>query len=279
MGYFLALHRSIVDPKFYKEILDFSRSAIFIYLVKLLLLISLVSSAAQCYYFIFSKKGIPYSLESTLKGMEIKNNLLDPKAPTPIIPPTFAVMPALDQLFGFQNFFASDKDSVVIIDTAKTRSYVMKIPAILLDREKIIFFVNKQNTFELPYKTLTFGKGNLVFTADEIRKLLIKNIGIIYISMLIANTFQHSITIIFSIFFLAIAAFFFRMERDSTIGKYFRAACFAITPMALGVMLISISGVKILWGWHLLIFISTVVLFRGLVAMASSSATNDSGER
>lgn len=279
MGFFLALHRSIVEPKFYNEIMGFSRSQVVIFFLKLLVFISFLSAIAQCYYFIYSDRGISLSIQNAFKGMEIKQGLLDPKGQTPIVPPTYVIMPALDQLFGFQNFFSSDKDSVIIIDTAKTRNYMLKIPAILMAREKVIFYFNKQTSFEIPYKTLLFGAENLSFTAEEIKRNLIKHKGAIFLSMFIAHIFQNTITLFFSIFFLAIAAFFFRMEKVSTFSKYLRAATYSISPMAVGSVLIAISGVKILWGWHILIFISTIVLFRGLVASSSNILGDDPGEK
>lgn len=249
------------------------------FFLKLLLFASILSAAAQCYYFIYSDRGISLSIQNAFNGMEIKKGLLDPKVQTPVVPPTYVVLPALDQLFGFQNFFSSDKDSVIIIDTAKTRNYVMKIPAILMAREKVVFYFNKQTSFEIPYKALLFGSEDLSFTAAEIKRNLIKHKGAIFLSMFIAHIFQNTITLLFSIFFLAIAAFLFRMEKVSTFAKYLRAAIFSISPMAVGNVLIAISGVKIMWGWHILIFISTIVLFRGLVASAPNVLGDDPGEK
>lgn len=279
VAFFLTLHRSIVEPQFYTEILEYRRFQIIVFLIQLLVLISALGALAQCYYLIDSSRGIPARVESAFKGMEIKNGILDPKAQTPIVPATYLVMPVLDQLSGFQNYFSSDNDSMVVIDTAKTRNYVVKVPAVLLAKEKIVFIFNKTSNFEIPYKALLFGEESLKLTAVDVKQFLDKKWGMIFFSMFVVGLFQNTITLFFSIFFLAVAAFFFRLEKGSTFNRFLRAACFSITPMAIGSVLIAISGVKIIWGWHLMIFICTVVLFRGLVAIGNSASTDESGEK
>jgi hypothetical protein len=277
--FFIALHRSIVDPQFYIEILGYRRSQILVFLTQLLVLISVLGAFAQCYYLIDSNRGIPAQVESAFNGMEIKNGILDPKAQTPIVPATYLVMPMLDQLSGFQNYFSSDNDSMVVIDTAQTRNYVVKVPAIVMAKEKIVFIFNKKNNFEIPYKALLFGEESLKLKADDVKQFLDKKWGVIFFSLFVTGIFQNTISLLFSIFFLAVAAFFFRLEKGSAFSRFIRAACFSISPMAIGSVLIAISGVKIIWGWHLMIFVCTVVLFRGLVAIGNSASTDESGEK
>jgi hypothetical protein len=276
--FFLALHRSIVDPQFYIEVLEYRRFQILLFLIQLLVLISVLGALAQCYYLIDSNRGIPAQIESAFNGMEIRNGILDPKAQTPIVPATYLVMPMLDQLSGFQNYFSSDNDSMVVIDTAQTRNYVVKVPAIVMAKEKVVFIFNKKNNFEIPYKTLLFGEESLRLRAVEVKQFLDKKWGILFFTMFVAGMFQNTVSLFFSIFFLAIAAFFFRLEKGNAFTKFLRAASFSISPMAIGSVLIAISGVKIIWGWHLLIFICTVVLFRGLIAIGKSASTDESGE-
>lgn len=271
MEFFNTLNRSITDPKFYREIAGFSSWQIVWFLLKLMVLIAIISSAAQYYYLFDSKRGIPTKIESVFQGMEIKNGLLDPKSPTPVIPATYKVIPLLDQLSGNQNYFASDNDSMVIIDTAKVRNYVVKVPAIIVSSDRIIFTFNKKSSFELPYKVLLMGSSDFQFTADNVKKYLLKNWFLLCFSLFVTTLFQNMITFFFSIMFLSFAAFVFRVEKVAVFSTFIRAASYAITPMALGSMLIAVSGVKILWGWHILIFISTIVLFRGMVAIGTQT--------
>jgi hypothetical protein len=277
VNFFLTIHRSVVEPSFYKEIQEYSGCRIWFYLVQLLLVTSIICALAQSYYLMDSQRGIAPKVESVLKGMEIKNGQLDPGIPTPVVPATYLVVPVLDQLSGFQNFFPSDNDSMIIIDTAKTRNYV-KIPVILMSSDKFILMLNKTQSLEIPYKVFFLGLENFKFTSAEITRFLMSHRIAIFFSMFIACVFQNAITLAFSIFFLAVAAFFFRMEKGNTFARFIRASSFAITPMAIGMMLIALSGVKILWGWHVLIFISTIVIFRGLVASGNPAPLDDSGE-
>jgi hypothetical protein len=69
-----------------------------------------------------------------------------------------------------------------------------------------------------------------------------------------------------SIMFLCFAACIFRMEKKKTFGRCFKMASFAVSPIFVGVNLMALSGTQFPLGWHLLLIISTVVLFRGVNA-------------
>lgn len=278
MRFFSAIHRSITDPQFYTEIVGYSRKQVAGFLVKLLLLMAFVCTIAQFYYLVDSERGIPKQIEAAFGRMEIHNGILDPKVQTPYVPPTYQIIPIFEKLAGFQSYFSSDNDSMLVVDTSATRNYVLKVPAIVMAKDKVIFILNKKNSIEVPYKGVLFGTENLLFNAGAIKQFLYKNYFMITLSIFISTFLQNSITVLFSIFFLAVAAFFFRLEKVSLFSQFLRAAMFAITPMVIGLMLVAISGVKILWGWHLMIFISTIVLFRGVVAIGKTVAPDDSGE-
>jgi hypothetical protein len=42
-------------------------------------------------------------------------------------------------------------------------------------------------------------------------------------------------------------------------------AIFSVTPITIGTILIALSGVKLNWTWHILIFLSTLVMFRAML--------------
>lgn len=277
MKFFESLHRSIVDPQFYREIQDLSFYNVILFFIKSLLFLSLIGAIAQTYYLVDKNRGIAPHIEQAFRGMEIKGGILDPKTPTPIVPPTYQILPVLDKLTGNQNMLSSDNDSMVIVDTASVRNYVTKVPAVILSLDKAHLILNKNQQFDIPYTALVGGNGSIQFTHNEIRAFLIKRTPVILLSIFLINIVQNLITLLFSVIFLATAAFLFRMERGSQFSKFLKAAFFAITPVIVGIALISISGVKMLWGWHILIFVSTIVLFRGLLA-SSTTTSNDSGE-
>jgi len=268
----------MVDPLFYKEVLTFKRSRVALYVILLLLLTSVITVIAQWWYQIESDDGIPNAIELALSGMEIKDGMLDPHVQTPYVPPSKNSWPLMSAVF-FQNGMIQATDTLLFIDTTSSPVFKFKAPYFALGKDRV--YVNYDDKYfkaSISYAILLNGKQNLKFTASEIRKLLtsLSFLPTIIISLFITTMFQSVMTILFSILFLAIAAFIFRIERSAGFSIFVRASTFAITPMALGLMLIEVAGVQVVWAWHLLIFISTIVLFRGVVAIGKASSEKES---
>jgi Protein of unknown function (DUF1189) len=280
VNFFNELHRSMVDPQFYKEVLTFKRSRVAFYVILLLLLTSIVTVIAQWWYQIESDEGIPNAIELALSGMEIKDGLLDPHVQTPFVPSSKNSWPLMSTVF-FQNGMIQATDTLLIIDTSASQAFKLKAPYFALGKDRVYFnYDDKYFKASISYATLLNGKKSLQFTASEIRSLLtsLSFLPTILISLFVTTMLQNVVTILFSIVFLAVAAFIFRIERVTGFSIFLRASTYAITPMALGLMLIEVSGVQVVWGWHLLIFISTIVLFRGVVAIGKASPVKESEE-
>lgn len=280
MNFFNELHRSMVDPLFYKEVLTFKRSRVALYVMLLLLITSIVTVMAQWWYQIESDDGIPEAVELALSGMEIKDGQLDPHVQTPFVPPSKKSWPLMSAVF-FQNGMIQATDTLLFVDTAASQTFKLKAPYFALGKERLFFnYDDKYFKASISYTILLNGKKQLKFTASEIRSLLKSPsfLPMILISLFVTTMIQNIVTILFSIIFLAVAAYIFRIERLTGFSIFLRASTFAITPMALGLMLIEVAGVQIVWGWHLLIFISTIVLFRGVVAIGKASPVKESEE-
>ncbi len=280
MNFFYELHRSVVDPQFYAEVLTYKRARVAWYVFLLLLLTSFVTVVAQWWHQIESDDGIPSAIELALSGMEIKDGLLDPHVQTPFVPSLQNSWPLMSTVF-FQNGMVQAKDTLLFIDTSASQAFNFTAPYFALGKDRIHFnYDDKFFKASIPYVKLLNGKRNLKFTASEIRGLLTSPsfLPTIIISMYATTLFQSGLTIFFSIIFLAVAAYIFRIERLTGFNVFLRASTFAITPMALGLMLIEVAGVQVIWGWHLLIFISTIVLFRGVVAIGKASSVKESEE-
>ncbi len=280
MNFFYELHRSVVDPQFYTEVLTYKRSRVAWYVILLLLLTSFVTVIAQWWYQVESDDGIPNAIELALSGMEIKDGLLDPHVQTPFVPSSKNSWPLMSAVF-FQNGMIQATDTLLFIDTSASQAFKLKAPYFALGKDRIHFnYDDKYFKASISYAMLLNGKKDLKFTASEIRSLLTSPsfLPTIIISMFVTTMFQSVLTILFSIIFLAVAAYIFRIERVTGFSVFLRASTFAITPMALGLMLIEVAGVQAIWGWHLLIFISTIVLFRGVVAISKASSVKESEE-
>jgi len=280
VNFFYELHRSMVDPQFYNEVLTYKRSRVAWYVVLLLLLTSVVTIIAQWWHQIESDDGIPHAIELALSGMEIKDGRLDPHVQTPFVPPSKNSWPLMSAIFS-QNGMIQATDTLIFIDTTSTQTFKLKVPYLALGKDQVYLnYDDKYFKKSVPYTMLLNGEKNFKFTISEIRSLFKKPWFFVQliIIMFFATIIQNLIIIIFSIFFLAVAAYIFRIERLTGFSIFLRASTFAITPMALGLMLINVAGVQVVWGWHLLIFISTIVLFRGVVAIGKASPVKESEE-
>ena len=192
------------------------------------------------------------------------------------MPPAYLILPVLDLLFGVPSVFYNDNDSMLILDTSAVSGYSMKVPAIVMKSENMIVFLNAETSVSVPYKQVLLGNNNLKFTSEHIKAFILKNLFGFLILCFFSNLAQSTFMLVFSISFLAIAAYLFRVERERGIGHYIRAACFAVSPICVGSIMIGLSGVKLYWTWHILIFISTIVMFRAVVATGNNS--NKSGD-
>jgi hypothetical protein len=177
----------------------------------------------------------------------------------------------MDYLSTAQSQYANDLDSFVIIDTAKVINYKIKVPVILLSYDKILFY-EIGSISEFSYKDFLFKSENLVFKTDEIHSFLMQHIPDICIRLIGTHLLWTSTTLLLSILFLSFASYIFRLDRRNTFGLFFKFACYAVTPLVIGKMVLAVAGVNFAWVWHLLIFFSTIVLFRGLLAVGNSSA-------
>lgn len=265
MNFLITIHRSIVDPSFYKEIAAFRRRKVVFYFLKLLLLTVLVTAAAHAFYLVHPQRGIAQKIETVFSGMEIVDGVLNPNCLTPYYPPSYLLTPILEQLLGTGSILSDNPDSMLVIDTSNGSRYPFNV-TYALKKNELSFIFNNVELLRSPYDKLFHNTKHFKFTAEDIRQTLLHNISDIFLSCIIMSFFQNMFLLIFSIFFLAIAAFIFRVEGDLRFSFFLRAACYAVTPIAVGIMMIGLSGVRISWTWHILIFISTIVMFRAIIA-------------
>jgi len=272
LNFFHIIHRSIFEPEFYKDtVVSANKKFVAGYVLKLLIFSALIISAAQLYYLFDEQRGLASPMEAAFHGMEIIDGKLDPGVQTPYILPNYLIFPVLQNAFGIENAFATDSDSMFIVDTASQIQYSLKVPVILMKKDEIVFLFNSMMSFPAKYSDLLGGEKDFKFDKESINSFLRKNrLGLLQL-FFFKNFTTNFFTLIFSIILLGGAAFIFRVEKRFVFTMYLKTAVFAVTPILVGNILIALSGVQLAWPWHVLIFISTVVMFRALVAMGTSS--------
>jgi hypothetical protein len=236
----------------------------------MVLLSSLTVAIADTWYLMYGKRSLPTTLPAAFPGLEIRDGVLFPHQ-SPYIPPSYLISPVLNQLIKLPVLLNHEADSLIVVDTAEIATIAIKIPMALLKSRKMVVHLNDKTTMEFPYELDLFGTRNIKFTSDELLKHLKQYIFGIFMGYFFSAVFHDSIVFLFSIFFLALAAFVFRMDRERLFKEYLKVAVFSISPLIVGGVLAAFSGVKFEWLWHVLIFLSVIVMFRAIVAISNSN--------
>ena len=227
----------------------------------------MITSIAHTVYLIGGRQGIPEGLAAAFPGMELRDGILHPPVDTPYFPPAYLMAPLFNQLIGLPAMFNQEADSIVLVDTSERSNVPLKVPLIILKARTIEVILGTGTQMEFTYEHILFGAKDLLFTVDHLRRFLLSHVGGIFFGYLFSTLVHQGVLILFSIFFLAGAAFIFRIDRLRTFREYLKVASFAVSPMAVGSALVAISGVKIAWIWHILIFLSTMVMFRAILTI------------
>lgn len=265
LNFFLTIHRSIFDLQFYKEAKIFKKGSIFVFFLKQVIFTALIASSAQVYYLTDPQRGIVENVVKVFEGMEIKNGILHSSREVPLFPSSSNVIPILEQFAGFPLFLGSTEDSLFIIDTSSHINYSIRPPVFLLRADRLEIIVNEKWIMNAPYTKLLPSAESIIFSKQFISEYIRKYSLFFLMQLFLPNMFMFLMLLTFSIIFLSMAAFFFRVDRSRSFKQHLRMAIFAVTPITVGTILAAVSGVKLSWTWHVLIFLSTIVMFRAML--------------
>lgn len=267
INFFLKIHKSIIAPEFFGAIAGFSGKTVCIFVVQMCLLTAAISGGAYTYYALDVNKGLPAGISEMLPGMSLKNGVLDPGRPTPYYPSRRSVSNVLNVVFCVPGLFDEAVDSSVVVDTAAGRTLGNGAREKVLLASRFLEVKSKSSKpIRLDYAKWMPGIKNLAFTKEGIKRFLLLDIAGVAFNFFIQSGAINTGVFCMSIMFLCFAACIFRMEKKKTFGRCFKMASFAVSPIFVGVNLMALSGTQFPLGWHLLLIISTVVLFRGVNA-------------
>jgi len=262
LNLFIYLHRSVFDRSFYKEVEAFSGRKAFKYLATLILITTFISALSHTYYLFDSEKGVVTVLSKLFGNMEIVNGRLDPKMSTPYVPPSFLVARFYEKAFGIPDAIEYQIDSSFIIDTSNQEWSHRFYPVFLFQLQQITMKANEDMTFQVPYNQFVGDSSRVSLSVSGIRRAMKSNLGVLFFYALFWSGIRTLVRIVFSVFFLAFAAYIFRVNRNQRLSHHLKVASFAVTPIAFGMIMVSISGVRLPWAWYLFIFIATILMFR-----------------
>ena len=264
MNFFLQIHRSIFDQAFYREAPSLGRRAVFLFVIKLVLIASGISALAHTCYVFSASRGTAGAIAAAMKGIEIKDGRLKSDRPLPY------EIPARDLNLIYSRFITIP----ATIDTQQTPRFIVDtsanapartVPSIIMRSTDVAFYPATGAPQLVPYyKKSWYGPANLQFTESGTRAILKKAVVWIFLINLLWDGLCCAALVLFCICMLGLAAYIFRVERGRNSAYFFRIAGFAITPIPIGMVIIALSDVNIPGSWHFLVVLSVVVMFRAL---------------
>jgi len=269
LNFFLKIHKSVVVPDFYRLVAGFSAKTVFVFVAQMCLLTALISGCALTYYALDLKTGLPAKVPEMLPGMSFKNGVLDPGRPTPFVPSKSSVSSVFETIFRMPGIIDDAPESLVVVDTSQKALADKKSPSrVLLTSKSLEIQFNSSTPVRLsyPYAKWLRGAGTVAFTPEGIRRFLMHNIAAVSVNFCVQSAGINTGIFLMSIIFLGFAACIFRIDRQRSLGACFKMACFAVSPMFIGVNLIAVSGAKLPVAWHIMLILSTIVMVRGINA-------------
>lgn len=254
------------EPHFYGEVLSVPRRKIIHYFLTLLVFFSLLISGAHTFYFFNGRNSLPKTLAAAFPGMAIHDGVLHPPSDTSYIPPSYLIASALNQLLYLPVILNEEVDSLVVVDTSNDSVVSRKLPMFHLKAREMVVHLNTDKSMTFSYENIMYGNKDLVFTQEQLGLFFRRHLAGIFFVYFFSTIVHQGVVIFFSIFFLGTAAYIFRLDRRRTFREYLKVSTFAIAPVAVGSALIAFSGVKVGWSWNILILLSTVVMFRAILA-------------
>ena len=271
MKFIARIHRSIFDPEFYLEAITYKARVIVGHLFLLCLTASIITGIAHTYYASDAQKGLPPVLAQAFGPMRIDGGNLDPKRTTPFVPSSAL----LSQAFAIYLNIAEGNnflpDSFMIIDTAYAKSRQTGAARIILTKTGVVANPGTKWEMVAPYTSLAGRiKEPVDFTVGGLSRFMKQHAIPLAMNFVFQDGCIQSFIILFSVFFIALAAFIFKLESGINFGGYVTLAVFAISPLVFGICVASLAGVRIPWVWHIFVFLSTIVMFRGVQTVAKS---------
>ena len=263
-NFFSIVHKSIISADFYRIVSQFRLRRVLLFVVSMCIVSAVISGAGYTYYALDKQRGLPALAAAVFPGMALKKGSLDPGRLDAYIPDKAAVAKLLNMLLCMPGTFNDMPDSFVVIDTSAAALAAEARGQILFSRQCIAVKTQSSAALKIAYSKFAPASDTIVFTPEQIGKLLKKNTINLSINFFIQSGIIATVMLWLGIIFLTVIAFLFRIQKQDKIGGYFRKACFAITPIFIGNNLIALSGTHIANAWYLLLMISVFLMFRAV---------------
>lgn len=279
MTFFLQIHRSIVDPSFYVEVIALPPKKIAIFLIKLISITVLIVAFTCTWRVMNPRTGLPAVLPALFPDMEISVAGMVPNKKTPYVVNPLYIADFIALFSSVPLSYLEISDSVLVVDNrSDIRIGEKSSIRFLFAADRIHVKLNPEIYFTIPYSFIASEKETVTFTREGIGKYIGRRKVSVFINFCLQHLITFGLNIIVGVFFLSFAAFIFKARYRNTFKVYLKLSVFAITPLALETIIVTISGVKFVWIWHVALFVSVFILYRGMGYIAMQNRTKSSEE-
>jgi len=267
LGFFRLFHRSIVDPTLYAQEASSRTSKPVRYILRLVLLATLISAIANTARTIDPADGLGVHLGGILSGCRIDKGVLQPSQPTPYVPRTDHLAAVLSLLSGNNNMLALLADTPLVIDTSYTPvAGTVPLPRAVLGRTQVLSQGGLGMPAAIPYTAFVSKDATVDLTVERLTAFVRANTVPIFVCFFARDAFGALGNILSALLMLAAATYIFKIPRTLRFVTHVRLTCYALTPLVGGGALIAVTNVHSGWAWYLFFMTSLVVLLRGIDA-------------
>jgi hypothetical protein len=263
------------------QVIDLPAKKVFGFLFKTIIITTLIVALTHVYRIVDSKNGLPVILPALFPEMEISNNGMFTKNKTPYVVNAAHFKDFLSVLYDTPESLFHIQDSTIVVDTRADFKLDKKSSAGCFMSSQAIHVHFGRNTFiSIPYSMLVKENEVVRFDKEGISGYLKKQSPKLFLTFAFPyHLIKFIIIIVTSIFFLAFAAFILRVGQTYRMKMMLKIAAFAISPLAIERVLSSLAGAKIIWMWHVAIFISLVILYRANKYLSKKNNKTSPGEK
>ncbi len=260
--FFVHIHKSILDPSFYRRVASFRPRALIGYYLGLVLTMTLASGIGQ---YARLSESLPRVLGRVMEGLSLQNGTLQSTRDVPYSPPPLYAI----ELFSLLQHMPASRigyhDSLIVVDTNPERT-ISAYPKsrIVLSKASMQIRAGEEHAFTFPFEMFGATESTVRFTREAISEYMNRN-GLFLLSGTLAMGLVWSLEdLIPGFLFLVIAVFIFSFGRSTAASRPVRIAVFGVTPIAVLGALTALSGARFFWVWQVSLFLSTLVVFRAV---------------
>ena len=279
MNFFLQIHRSIVDPSFYLQVINLPAKKVFAFLFKAVTLSVCLGALVHTYRLVDGKNGLPVVLPALLPDVVIDQGGIHTSRETPYTVNPASVSDALSVLFNVpDNYMTNISDSTIVVDTQKGRRLERNSSVgLLFAADSLYVRVGKEGVLTSPYSSFVSQGEVIVFDEKNISAYLKKRLVQLFLLTFFINLSVFVFIIAISIFFLTFAAFILRVGENYSLKTILKIVSFATSPVFIERILSFLAGAGVTWVWHVAFLISLIVIYRAKLFLSQKNDDKTSG--